>query len=165
MRRSVLAVLLLVIPAAELLAQEEAGPGVSFGVRAGATIDPDQFHVGFHVDLGQAAPRLRIRPGAEIGFGSGRTTFLGNIDALYVASQSRSTNILVGGGLGLGAEWGDRGKDGGLFGAALIGAVEWGARPTPHVAQAAGSFLRYLLELRIGLGDVPAAKVTVALQF
>ena len=165
MRRSILAALLLLLPAATLHAQEGGVSGVSFGLRAGATVSPDQFHVGFHVDLGQAAPQLRIRPGAEIGFGSDRTTFLGNVDALYVVSSSRTTNVLVGGGLGLGAEWGDAVKDGGLFGGAIVAAVEWGARPTPHVAQAGGSHLRYLLEMRLGLGDVPTMKVTVGLQF
>ncbi|NKB89657.1 MAG: hypothetical protein GKS06_15680 [Acidobacteria bacterium] len=167
MRTRIAILALLVAVTSTLSAQESgvSGQGPSFALRAGATVSPDQFHVGFHVDLGEAAPRLRIRPGAEIGFGSDRTTLVGNIDALYVASTSRTTNILVGGGLGLGAEWGDRGKDGGLFGANLIGAVEWGTRATPHVSAAGGSYLRYLLEVRVGLADLPELKVTVGLQF
>jgi hypothetical protein len=146
----------------------EDDPGAhetSLAARIGATIDPDQFHVGFHVSLAELAPRFQIRPGAEIGFGSGQTTLLANIDGLYAVHDTRTTRILVGGGLGLGTRWGDDVDSGGIYGASLVGALEWGTRPVPHVSGARGSQLRYVLELRLGMGDLPGLKATLGLQF
>jgi len=164
------AVALLALIAAPLEAQEEsAAPAVGararFSARAGATISPDQFHLGFHVNLGEIAPRLRFQPGAEIGFGSSRTTIVGNVDALYLIHAARTVQVLAGGGLGFGMQWTEGADSRGLFGGNLVGAVEWGTRPVPHVSQARGSQVRYVLELRAGLGDLPSFKVTVGLQF
>jgi len=164
-----IAVALLVVVAAPLEAQESPDPAVNsgarFAARIGATISPDQFHLGFHVNAGEIVPRLRFQPGAEIGFGSGRTTLVANVDALYLIHADRTVQILAGGGLGIGMEWKDGADSSGLFGGNLVAAVEWGTRPTPHVSQARGSQLRYVLELRAGLGDLPSFKVTVGLQF
>ncbi len=167
--RITLALVLLVLAAAPVAAQESsnlpAGGGARFAVRAGATISPDQFHVGFHVNAGEILPRLRFQPGAEIGFGSSRTTLVGNVDALYLIHADRTVQVLAGGGLGFGMEWRDGADSQGLLGGSLVGAVEWGTRPVPHVSQARGSQVRYLLEMRAGLGDLPSFKVTVGLQF
>jgi hypothetical protein len=145
-----------------------ADPGAHetrLAARFGATIDPDQFHLGLHVRLAELAPRFQIRPSLEIGFGSGQSTLLANIDGLYAVHGTRTTLILVGGGVGMGTRWGDEIDSGGIYGASLVGALEWGARAVPHVSGARGSQLRYLLELRIGLGDLPGLKATVGLQF
>jgi len=164
-----LAVALLVFTAAPLAAQEFSDPavdtGARFAVRAGATISPDQFHVGFHVNAGEILPRLRFQPGLEVGFGSSRTTLVGNVDALYLIHANRTVQVLAGGGLGLGMEWRDGADSQGLFGGSLVGAVEWGTLPATHVSQARGSQVRYVLEMRAGLGDLPSFKVTVGLQF
>jgi len=164
-----LALALMVFTAGPLAAQEASDPavgaGARFAVRAGATISPDQFHLGFHVNAGEIVPRLRFQPGAEIGFGSSRTTLVGNVDALYLIHADRTVQVLAGGGLGFGVQWTDGADSRGLFGGSLVGAVEWGTRPVPHVSQARGSQVRYMLELRAGIGDLPSFKVTVGLQF
>lgn len=164
MRRACCLVALLAVIAAPAAAQP-AGSGPGFTLRAGATMDPDQFHLGFHMDVGELAPRLVFRPGAEIGFGSSRTILVANFDALYRAHESRTLEVLVGGGVGAGAEWPDGRDTRGLFGVNLVAALEWGTRPTPHVPQARGSQLRYLFELRAGLGDLPGFKATLGLRF
>ena len=117
------------------------------------------------MNAGEIVPRLRFQPGAEIGFGSGRTTLVGNIDALYLIHANRTVQILAGGGLGLGMQWREGHDSDGLLGANLVGALEWGTRSVPDVTQARGSQLRYVLELRAGIGDLPSFKVTVGLQF
>jgi hypothetical protein len=43
------------------------------GVRAGASIDPDQFYFGGHVEVGPVIERLWFRPNVEIGLGDDRT--------------------------------------------------------------------------------------------
>lgn len=155
----------LFVIAGSAAAQPASAGGPAFTLRAGATVDPDQFHLGFHLDVGELAPRLIFRPGAEIGFGSSRTTLVGNFDALYRAHESRTFEVLVGGGVGVGADWPDGRDTNGLFGVNLVAALEWGTRPVPHVPQARGSQLRYLFELRGGLGDLPAFKATIGLRF
>ena len=157
-------VVALAVPTAAL-AQDAAPRRPAFGLRAGATIDPDQFHLGFHVDVGEIVPRLRFQPSAEIGFGSSRTTLVGNVDVLYRIHTTRTISISAGGGVGFGIQWPEEADSTGLVGANLIGTLEWGTRPTPHVAGATGSQVRYFLDLRGGLGDLPAFKVTAGILF
>lgn len=40
------------------------------GVRGGATLSPDQFHIGTHVDVDTGEPTIHVHPNLEIGFGS-----------------------------------------------------------------------------------------------
>ena len=44
------------------------------GPRLGFTINPDQFHVGIHLDLGDLTNNLMMQPNLEIGFGQNVTT-------------------------------------------------------------------------------------------
>jgi hypothetical protein len=46
------------------------------GVRAGISIDPDQFYFGAHVDVKEVVERFWFRPNAEIGVGD-HTTLVG----------------------------------------------------------------------------------------
>jgi hypothetical protein len=57
----------------------------SFGVKAGASGDPDQFFVGGHLEspgLTQTG-HLTFRPNGEIGFGNGTTSVDGNFEFVY----------------------------------------------------------------------------------
>jgi hypothetical protein len=40
-----------------------------FGVRAGVSVDPEQFYFGGHILMGPVAGSLSFRPNVEVGFG------------------------------------------------------------------------------------------------
>lgn len=129
-----------------------------FGIRGGATIDPDQVHIGVHINAGQFAPKVRFQPSFELGFGNDRIVGAINIDALYTFDP-RPWRPYLGGGLGVSLISRDSGPGDGdddlnvEAGLNLIAGFEWGAR---H---------RYLLEARAGVGDIPDFKVTVGISF
>ena len=144
------------------------GPGIAeaqedlglrrFGARGGVTIDPDQVHIGVHINAGQFAPKVRFQPSFELGFGSDRTVGAINIDAIYTFDPRPWTPYL-GGGLGISLIHRDAGPDNGggdlntEAGLNLIGGLEWG---DAH---------RYLLEARVGVGGIPDFKLTVGINF
>ncbi len=134
------------------LAQQPLG-FKSWGLRAGVTIDPDQVHVGFHINAGEFAPRVRFQPSFEVGFGNDEVVGAINIDALYTFRKP-SWRPYLGGGLGVAlvSPTGDRHGDfNARAGLNLIGGFEWGPRG------------RYLLELRAGVGDLPSLKLTAGI--
>ncbi len=137
-------------------AQEDLGVR-SFGFRGGVTIDPDQVHIGIHINAGQFGPKVRFQPSFELGFGSDRTIGTINIDAIYTFDPRPWTPYL-GGGLGVSLISRDTGRDGDSdldteAGLNLIGGLEW------------GDVHRYLLEARVGVGDIPEFKLTVGINF
>ena len=54
-----------------------------FGIRAGASADPDQFYFGAHMDVKEVVERLWFRPNAELGVGDGLTLFSLNGEFVY----------------------------------------------------------------------------------
>lgn len=54
-----------------------------FGVRAGASVTPDQFFFGGHIQTNPLIPRLTFRPNLEIGIGSSLTTAAINLEFAY----------------------------------------------------------------------------------
>jgi hypothetical protein len=60
----------------------EAQP-LSAGVRAGASVDPDQFYFGVHVETGALVDRIHFRPNVEIGVGDDTTLVAFNFDLAY----------------------------------------------------------------------------------
>jgi opacity protein-like surface antigen len=141
------------------VAQAQSDIGVRrVGIRGGLTVDPDQGHIGMHVNAGNFAPRVRFQPSFEIGFGSNRVVGMINIDAFYDFDASGWSPYL-GGGLGVGIISRDRGRNDGdddvnvEAGVNLVGGFEWGEAN------------KYLLEARVGIGDIPDFKLTVGLSF
>jgi len=61
-----------------------------FGLRAGASASPDQFHFGAHFVSDPLINRLVFRPNLEIGVGSGVTTFAANFEFAYRFPLSKS---------------------------------------------------------------------------
>ena len=47
--------------------------GIGVGVRAGASVDPDQFYFGAHVETPAIVDRVHLRPNLEIGVGDDAT--------------------------------------------------------------------------------------------
>ena len=69
---------LLLISTNTAMAQEGGA-----GVRAGISVDPDQFYFGGHVDVKEIVDRFWFRPNAEVGVGNGATLFALNGEFVY----------------------------------------------------------------------------------
>jgi hypothetical protein len=87
----VFAALALVVVPSPAAAQ---GPGV----RAGASVDPDQFFLGGHYESNPLVDRVHFRPNAEIGFGDDVTTVALNFEFVYKAPVSSVWSLYAGGG-------------------------------------------------------------------
>jgi hypothetical protein len=68
------------------------------GVRAGASVDPDQFYFGAHIETPAIVNRVHLRPNVEIGFGDDVTLVAVNIEAVYKYPLRRSPWVVYGGG-------------------------------------------------------------------
>ena len=160
MRRSLPISLLVVLLAFPLVTPAFAQQGSSsgpvgigwegWGVRVGASSDPDQVYGGFHFELGHFARDVRFRPTIEIGVGDDATQIQAFAEAHYVFSKVQVWKPYVGGGVGLtftdidsdkvppGVD--DSDTELGLMG---VGGIETGLK--------SGS--RFFLEAKIGFGD------------
>jgi hypothetical protein len=133
--------LLLVVAAVALLAGPAfAGPGLY----AGFTTNPDDFLVGLHFQVRPIAG-FSVVPSVEGGFGD-VTMFAGNADVHYALPLKAKFGAYVGAGLtenwfdfDEGSEWD--------FGGSII---------------AGGTFTKFSLEAKFGLGDTPDFKLAVA---
>jgi len=72
-----------------------------WGVRVGASANPDQVFGGVHFNLGYFARDVRFRPTIELGFGDDATTLQALAEVHYVFSKVQVWKPYVGGGLGL----------------------------------------------------------------
>ena len=70
----------------------------TFGVRAGASVDPDQFYFGGHVETGPLADKVHFRPNLELGVGNDLTTVAINLELAYKQPLRRHPWTVYGGG-------------------------------------------------------------------
>ena len=136
----------------------------SYGLRGGININPDQFNFGAHVDAGTLASRVRFQPSFELGLGNGVTVAAANFDAHYLFT-ARRFRPYAGGGLGINFidVTSGIGQAEGLNIEPvlnLVAGAEWGA---PRSGSRA--FRRYLVEVRVGMGDTPELKLVAGLTF
>ena len=68
------------------------------GVRVGASVNPDQFYFGGHVETPPVADRLRFRPNVEIGVGNGVTLTAFNLEFIYPFPARHAWHLYAGGG-------------------------------------------------------------------
>jgi hypothetical protein len=140
-----LALLMLVVWSQSARAQ---GPGV----RAGVSVDPDQFYFGGHYETGELVDRLYLRPNLEVGVGDDVTTVAANIEAIYKIplKNRRGTPFYIGGGPAINWYDRDRGSDaeGGLN---LLAGLEFNER--------------FFFEIKGGIADSPDLKVGVGYTF
>jgi hypothetical protein len=87
--------ILALVAAAAVTSKAEAQ---SVGVRAGASVDPDQFYIGGHVETPAIVDHVHLRPNLEVGFGDHVTLVAVNIEAVYKYPLHRSPWTLYGGG-------------------------------------------------------------------
>jgi hypothetical protein len=132
-----------------------AGSGVALaqgpGVRAGVSVDPDQFYVGGHYETDELIEQLHLRPNLEVGFGDDVTTVAVNIEAVYKfpIRNRRDTRFYAGGGPAIVFYDRDNGSDakGGLN---LLGGLEFG---------------KVFFEVKGGVFDSPNLKVGIGYTF
>lgn len=119
------------------------------GVRAGLSIDPDDFLIGIHFRTDPLAERLYFVPSIEAGFGDVTMIAL-NGDLHYVFETRSNLRPYAGGGITI--NWFDTDRDddvevgGGILGGLLLGDTSLGPM---------------FFEIKLGLGDVPDAKFLV----
>ena len=132
-----------------------------WGPRVGLTMDPDQVHVGAHMDYGVFGPRVRFQPNIEAGFGDNITLIAFNFEAAYrFRDRWDAWTPYLGGGIGL--DWwnyddnfpGNNDSDTDL-GASILGGIERGL----------SNGNRFFVEAKLGLSDAPDAKFTVGWTF
>jgi hypothetical protein len=68
------------------------------GVRAGVSVDPDQFYFGGHFQTEPLVDRLRFRPNIEIGVGDDQTVVAFNVEFAYFFPTRSPWQLYVGGG-------------------------------------------------------------------
>ena len=142
----------LILTAALLGLMAATASAAEFGARAGLTVNPDQFHIGAHADMGRVLEPLRLVPNVEIGFGDNLTLFAINGDLLY---DFADTPWSVGGELGLNVWSPDGGGSHSDLGLSAIGDYRLGLSN--------GKVL--LLEAKVGLVDSADFKFTVGWNF
>lgn len=71
---------------------------VTPGIRAGVSVDPDQFYVGGHIETAALVDRLHFRPNVEVGFGDNLTLVALNFEFVYRFASRRPWHIYAGAG-------------------------------------------------------------------
>lgn len=68
------------------------------GIRAGVSVDPDQFYFGGHYETNALVDRLHFRPNVEIGIGDDLTTVALNFEFVYKFRRQGDWGFYAGGG-------------------------------------------------------------------
>jgi len=128
------------------------------GPRVGVTINPDQFHFGGHMDLGDIASNLMMQPNLEIGFGDNFTTIAPSFELDYrFRSDWGVWTPYLGGGIGpvfYSVKHGGNYSELGLY-------AQFGIGKGSSQSQSG----HFFLEGKLGLVDAPDFKVTVGWTF
>ena len=122
------------------------------GVRAGVSVDPDQFYFGGHYETGELIDRLHFRPNLEVGVGDDVTTVAANIEVIYKipVKNRRGTSFYFGGGPAI--NWYDTDNDTDAeAGFNLLGGIEFNER--------------FFFEVKGGLADSPDLKIGIGYTF
>jgi len=146
MIRSIRFALALVLVACVVAAPATAA---NIGFRTGLALNPDDFVAGIHFRTDPLAKQLYFVPSFEAGFGD-VTMLAFNADLHYVFETDSKLSPYAGGGMTV--NWfdfegnSDTEVGGSVLGGLLIGQTSMG---------------RMFLEMKLGLGDVPDAKILV----
>jgi hypothetical protein len=120
------------------------------GVRAGVSVNPDQFYFGGHAETAPLVENLHFRPNLEVGIGNDVTLVAFNIEFAYHFPSPRSWHVYAGAGPALNfiRAQGETNTEGGFN--LLVG-----------VQHARGLFA----ELKVGTLDSPDVKIGVGYAF
>jgi hypothetical protein len=157
-----LALVALTLTSASLASAQTTHPASvnEIGPRVGLSINPDQFVIGGQMNLPlENTHGLAISPNIELGVGDHQTTIQLNGDLDYhFANQGPTWNPYIGAGLGIAFFNFNSDVGGGSnseIGVNLIGGIRFHQHNGSHL----------FTELRVGLGDIPDAKVMVGWNF
>lgn len=120
------------------------------GVRAGLSVDPDQFYFGGHVETSPLVDRLHFRPNVEVGFGDDLTLLNANVEFVYKFPSRSGWGLYAGGGPALNVYMFDEEAN-----------TEAGLNFLVGVEQSRGLFF----EFKIGAMDSPDFKFGVGWTF
>jgi hypothetical protein len=128
------------------------------GPRVGFTINPDQIHVGGHIDFGDLAENLMMLPNIEIGFGDNLTTIAPTFELDYRFRDDWGVwTPYLGAGIGpIFYSW-DHGGSSSDLAAYMQFGIGKGS-----VGSQSGHFF---IEGKLGLADAPDFKATVGWTF
>lgn len=87
-----------IVAMACVLVPATARAQVDGGVRAGVSIDPDQFYVGGHLETNPLVEHLVFRPNAEVGFGDDVTLLAMNLEFVWKFPHRSPWGFYAGGG-------------------------------------------------------------------
>jgi hypothetical protein len=139
------------------LASGSAMAQTGFGLRAGATIDPDQFHFGVHYASSPLIDKLTFRPNLEAGFGSNFTTVAANLEFAYKIPIPKLTfSAYIGAGPALNIY---------RFSAPRSGESETFTRGGFNILVGLEHNSGLFGELKVGTIDSPDLKFTVGITF
>jgi len=138
MRLKLSTLFLVALSLAPFAAADVAAQPLAVGIRAGASVDPDQFYFGGHVETRPLVERLHFRPNVEIGVGDDVTLVALNFELVYKFSGRREWTPYVLAGPGLNIVSADDNTDAaggfnfglgiehrqGLFGEIKVGAID-----------------------------------------
>jgi hypothetical protein len=153
------------IAAASLLLAPAVGNAAGWGLRGGVTFDPDQVHVGAHVNAGELFDNGYFLPNVEIGFGDHLTLIALNPELVYrFDHRTRSRwGFYVGGGLGINITSWDDGH--GRFDHNDNSDTDLGLNLLGGMLHPLASGNEFFFELKLGVADSPDAKITVGITF
>jgi hypothetical protein len=128
------------------------------GPRVGITINPDQIHVGGHLDLGDLAENLMMQPNLEIGFGDNFTTVAPSFEVDYrFRSDWGAWTPYLGGGAGpvfYSVKHGGSSSDFGFY-------MQFGIGKGSSRSNSG----HFFIEGKLGLADAPDFKGTIGWTF
>ena len=134
----------------------------AWGPRLGVTADPDQVHVGMHIDVGSFGEHVRFQPNMDMGFGD--DIFLASLNG-DVAYRFFSTwdawSPYLGGGLALYFWNFDRDRDFPRDDTE----TDFGLNALMGIERGLSGGDRFFTEVKIGLVDSPDFKATVGWSF
>jgi hypothetical protein len=95
--RNTFPALVLALLASWVMATPASAQGL--GVRAGASVDPDQFYFGGHYESRPLVEQLHFKPNVELGVGDDITTLGINFEFVYkIPIDGSPWNLYAGGG-------------------------------------------------------------------
>ena len=127
-----------------------------YGVRAGVSLDPEQFVLGVYAGFGELARNLSVRPSADLGFGDNVTTLVLNGDLQYSFRDTDWSGVpYVGGGIALSYFNFDGGGDDTGIGLNAYAGIE----------RSLADYTSGHLEARLGFDEVPEFKLIAGFGF